>query len=177
MKTTVLKMLGVDELVTLKRNPQYLTPVQMESLKESIRRDGFCAPILVRRTGGDRYEIVSGNHRYMAAVEMKLKRIPCVIARLSDREARRLAINLNTIHGNPNVEILAPFLGECDIDLLRQIHIDEDMKQDLMRFDATLADALARLQAPEKMNHASPTHANKTCKCPNCGTTHIQKSL
>jgi ParB-like chromosome segregation protein Spo0J len=48
LKKTAQQSLPVEKLVTLKRNPQYVTPRQMESLKASIRRDGFMAPILVR---------------------------------------------------------------------------------------------------------------------------------
>lgn len=146
----------------------------MESLKASMRRDGFCAPILVRPIKADRYEVISGNHRFMAASELGLKTIPCVVSEMTDNAAKRLAINLNTIHGEPNAELLAPFLAELDIDLLGEIHIEDHMKESLKKFDSILAATLANLEPPDKMNHESPKHSNATCVCKKCGNTHFK---
>lgn len=173
---TEQKVIAVKQIVTLKRNPQYLTPKQMESLKASINKDGFCAPILVRPLKRGRYEVVSGNHRFMAAVELGMLKIPCVVANLSLKAAKRLAINLNTIHGEPNAELLAPFLAELDISTLRDIHIENDMKKELIAFDEHLAEMLKELEAPEHIDRDSPQHSNATCKCPKCGSLHIRKN-
>ncbi len=145
----------------------------MDSLKASIKRDGFCAPILVRPAKRGRYEVISGNHRFMAAVELGLKQIPCVVSDMSDHSAQRLAINLNTIHGEPNAELLAPFLAELDLSVLKDIHVEESMKRELLDFDASLAKSLAALQAPDKMNRDSRKTSNgKVCKCPKCHKSH-----
>ncbi len=176
MKETKLQTLSTKQLVTLKRNPQYMTPKQMESLKESIKRDGFCAPILVRKISPRKFEVISGNHRFMAAVELGYETIHCVVAEMTDRDAKRLAINLNTIHGEPNAELLAPFLADMDIDLLRTIHIEEDVKNELMKFDAELSAALQKLQIPDAINNESNRSEHKVCTCPKCGTTHIKKN-
>ena len=77
MKKTELQMISVNKIVTLKRNPQYLTPKQMESLKRSIKKDGFCVPILVRPIKNGKYEVISGNHRFMAASELNMQEIHC----------------------------------------------------------------------------------------------------
>jgi ParB family chromosome partitioning protein len=172
MKKTKLELLPSSRIVTLKRNPQFLTPKQMESLKASIKRDGFCAPILVRPLKKNRFEVVSGNHRFMAACELGLKEIPCVVSRMDDRSMKRLAVNLNTIHGDPNAELLAPFLAELDLTTLREIHIEDDMKKELMEFDDALAKSLSELEAPEKMNYGSRNHKMHSCKCPTCGAFH-----
>ncbi len=173
---TELRMIATSLLVALRRNPQYLTPKQMESLKASIKRDGFCAPILVRPIKGKKtFEVISGNHRFMAASELKFKEIPCVVANLDTKSAQRLAVNLNTIHGNPNAELLAPFLAELDDDVLADIYIEEDMKKILLEFDSTLKSMLDKLQPPASINRSSLTHATVVCKCPTCGTRHVKK--
>jgi ParB/RepB/Spo0J family partition protein len=174
MKKTLLKEINAEQLVILKRNPQYLTSKQMNNLKKSIERDGFCAPILVRQIKKERYEIVSGNHRFMASQELGIKKIPCVVAKITAKEAQRLAINLNTIHGNPNAELLAPFLAELDEDILKEIFIEDDMKKELLEFDEHLADMLAKMEPPEKMNRESPTMSNKICICPVCERKHFK---
>lgn len=174
LKKTDLRLIAAKKLVTLKRNPQYLTPKQMESLKASIRRDGFCAPILVRPYKAGRFEVISGNHRFMAAVEIGLLEIPCVVSDMSDGAAKRLAINLNTIHGEPNAELLAPFLAELESDFLKDIHIEDILKESLMKYDDTLAELLAKLEAPDAVNRDSPKQSNETCVCAKCGATHFK---
>lgn len=146
----------------------------MDSLKASIQRDGFCAPILVRPYKRGRYEVISGNHRFMAACELGMAKIPCVVSNMDDGAAKRLAINLNTIHGEPNPELLAPFLAELDLDALMEIHIEEPMKKELLEFDVNLAEMLAQLETPVAINRDSPQHSNATCKCAKCGATHFK---
>ena len=177
MKSTELKVIPAAQLVTLKRNPQYLTPKQMDSLKMSMMLDGFCAPILVRPVSEGRFEIVSGNHRFMAATELGMLEIPCVVSELDDRSAQRLAVNLNTIHGDPNAEVLAPFLCEMDESLLADVFIADDMKQQLLAFDGELAAKLAKMQAPSAIDRESPTHKNVQCTCPTCGRKHLKPKV
>ena len=132
-----LTWMPISRLVALKRNPQYCTEKQMESLKESIRRDGFVVPVLIRRIPrqADRYEIVSGNHRVMAARELGMDEVPCVLVKMTNKQAQRLAVNLNTIHGEPNPELLAPFLAEMDDDVLASIHLERAELDKLLEFD------------------------------------------
>lgn len=167
-------MIASGKLVTLKRNPQYLTPEQMESLKRSMKRDGFVAPILVRPISGGKFEVISGNHRFMASQELGLKDVPCVVSAMDERAAKRLAVNLNMIHGDPNPELLAPFLAEMDDLTLGEIHLEGDLRDELLAFDDELKQRLDSLEPPEKMDRGSPRHAMKTCKCAKCGKVHIE---
>jgi ParB/RepB/Spo0J family partition protein len=168
-----LEYIETQSCVTLRRNPQFLTPSQMTALKDSITRDGFVAPILVRQSG-EQYEILSGNHRWMAAMEVGLPVIPAVIIEPSSQQASRLAVNLNTVHGDPPVETLAPFLAEMDDDTLQTVHVDEETARQLTLFDASLAQRLAALEAPDEVNHASKPNTIPDCKCPNCGKLHAR---
>jgi hypothetical protein len=47
----------------------------------------------------------------MAAKELDLKVVPCVVSRMDERAAKRLAVNLNTIHGEPNAEFAGSIPG------------------------------------------------------------------
>ena len=172
-----LEWIVVDRLDTLKRNPQYLTPAQMEALKASIERDGFVAPILVRPLQGGRFEVISGNHRLMAARELKREKVPCVIVRLDDQAAKRLAVNLNLIHGDPPAELLAPFLAELDDATLAQIHLDDSLRADVARFDADLAASLARLDKDLAGVSNESNSQIPECSCPTCGRLHIRSSV
>jgi ParB-like chromosome segregation protein Spo0J len=169
-----LKYIPTTACVMLKRNPQFLKPAVLDALRASIRLDGFVAPILVRpiNGGGDRYEILSGNHRWMAARDVGLEEISAVIADLNPAQAARLAVNLNTVHGDPPIDTLAPFLAEMDDETLMTIHIDPAMKKQLVLFDSSLQARLVEMQIPESVDRPSKPSTIPTCSCPTCGKRH-----
>lgn len=167
-----LANLPMASLTMLRRNPQYLTLSQMEALKTSIKQDGFLVPILVQPIKNGRFEILSGNHRYMAANELGLEKLLAVIVKLSPSARQRVVVNLNTVHGEPPVETLAPFLAEMSDATLRSIHLDASTKRQLVLFDDTLEDRLAELQPPPELDR--PSHPNiPDCICKTCGRRHV----
>jgi ParB family transcriptional regulator, chromosome partitioning protein len=171
---TKLVRLPLDKLVALKRNPQYLTARQMDALKESIQRDGFLAPIVVRKKGA-RYEILSGNHRCMALRELQRSEVDCVeIIGCTDAQAARIAVNMNTVHGDPTPELIAPFLADLDEELLRTIHLDDGLLAGVMEFDATLAQRLKSLDLPDSLDHDSLRGTIPNCVC-KCGHRHVSQ--
>jgi ParB family chromosome partitioning protein len=169
-----IKYIAANKMILLRRNPQFLTMKQMNSLKESIKRDGFCAPILVRPMKKGKYEVISGNHRFMAAQELNIAQIPCVVKKMNDRTAKRLALNLNMIHGDPNAEILAPFLAELDDKLLAEIHLEKDLLGELKDFDGQLKERLDSLQIPDSLDNDSKKFKNEVCECPKCHRKHLK---
>lgn len=172
MSSTLLS-LPLDQLHALRRNPQYLTEKQQSALEESIRRDGFLVPIIVRRRG-DMYEILSGNHRVIASRAVGLPEIPCVlIDPCDDDQAARIAVNMNTVHGDPNVELLAPFLAEMSDAALGQLYLADDMVAQIRDFDAILRQRLDAFEIPAELDRTSPIGKNPNCKCPKCGTRHV----
>ena len=175
LKDESLKFVKIDQCATLKRNPQYLTPHQMEALKESIKRDGFLAPVLLRPLKNNKYEIVSGNHRVMAAKEVGRDTIPAIIIDLDDRSAKRAALNMKTVHGNPSAELMAPFLAEMDDELLSSIHLDADLLKSINEFDIDLQKRLSLLQIPESIDHDSASSPLPNCVC-HCGHRHVKKT-
>ncbi len=157
-----------------------MTPAEMEALKTSIRRDGMVAPVLVRTMPGraldpegERYEIIAGNHRVMACRELGLATVPAIIADgMDDRTAARLAVNTNTVHGDPTAELLAPFLAEMEDEALRGVHLPDQLMTDLLAFDDTLARRLHELEIPDEVDARSPTGAQNRPHTCECGNTH-----
>lgn len=162
----------MDQLHALRRNPQYLTEKQTAALVESIKRDGFLCPIIVRKKGAA-YEILSGNHRVLASREAGLSELPCVLVDPCDEKtARRIAVNMNTVHGEPTPELLAPFLAEIDNGTLKSVFLGDELLSAIVSFDQTLADRLATLQLPDSLGHNSPVGAIPNCVC-KCGHRHV----
>ncbi len=63
----------------------------LDELVESIKAKGIIEPLIVRPRG-ERYEIVSGERRYRAAIKAGLREVPCIIMEVDDREAIEIAL-------------------------------------------------------------------------------------
>jgi ParB family chromosome partitioning protein len=95
-------MMGLIEDIDLSQIKLSSRPLRAEagdvtSLAESIGRNGLLQPIVVRIIDGDDYfEIVAGNRRFLACKHLSLRKIPCHVTDLSDKEAYELSLIENT---------------------------------------------------------------------------------
>lgn len=92
----------------------------LESIQESIRVNGFYAPIIVQASSG---YIIAGNHRYKAAVSLGYESVPVVYLDVDDEEAKRIMVadNRTTRLGHDDTEMLTKLLedlGDSDIGLM-----------------------------------------------------------
>jgi ParB family transcriptional regulator, chromosome partitioning protein len=93
-------MMGIIEDIDLSQIKLSSRPLRAEagdvrSLVESIGRNGLLQPIVVRVIG-NYFEIVAGNRRFLACKHLSLRKIPCHIIDLSDKEAYELSLIENT---------------------------------------------------------------------------------
>ena len=151
-----LRWLPIRRLRLLRRNPQYLSPHELSALQASIQRDGFLAPVLCRPHPAGGYELLSGNHRVIAAQSAGLTHVPALLAPLTDAQATRAAVNLNTVHGEPPAETLAPFLACLDDRTLPTVHLPDALRRSVLALDHSLMEAFAALQPPVQWNRSSP---------------------
>ena len=70
--------------------------VDYHELMDSMKKDGVLQPILVRPIG-DHYEVVEGNWRYHAAVDIGLREIPCLVKELTDADIEVIQLKTNSI--------------------------------------------------------------------------------
>lgn len=86
-------------------------PIQMDELTSDIAKRGVILPLAVVRTG-DRYEIVDGTSRFLAAARAGLAAVPCTIYPSKDvaLEGVKYAANLFRLDMTPAEE--AKFLHE-----------------------------------------------------------------
>jgi len=83
------------EIELKKIKPNRLNPREdiniekLHNLSDSIKEFGVIEPIIVRPIG-DKYEVVVGERRYIAAKQVGLKAIPVVIKKYSDEEVMEL---------------------------------------------------------------------------------------
>ena len=82
----------------LSRNPyqprQHFSEAKLEELANSIKKNGIIQPVAVRQSKSDtnKYEIVAGERRWLAAQKAGLHEIPINILDLSDVETLEVAI-------------------------------------------------------------------------------------
>jgi ParB family chromosome partitioning protein len=62
------------------------------SLTASIAELGVLQPVLVRPTGGDRFELIAGERRWRAAKRAGLQNIPAVVRRIDDTASLEQAV-------------------------------------------------------------------------------------
>lgn len=159
----------VDRCIALRRNPQLVPPAAMEAMKASITGDGFLAPVLLRpMADGDDFEVVSGNHRVMAARELGMETVPALLMDLTNAQVGRIAVNMNTIHGDPSADLLAEYLADLDDDTLALVHLDKDLLKAIGAVDAELVEHISLLKTPDVPDRPEPD-----CVCDDCGRPHV----
>ena len=102
----------------------YFDPDKLEQLTQSIKTHGILEPLLVRPIADDKYELIAGERRYRAALDLKLATVPVSIKTLTDSEAKQIALieNLQRVDLNPVEET------EGILDLL-SIQLNQDVEE------------------------------------------------
>jgi len=93
----------------LVKNARYMTKEQMERLTENVKNDGFLSQIPFCIKIGEKYRVISGNHRVKSAIKAGLPNILIMYGREEDfDEQKQLAIQLshNAISGQDDLAIL-----------------------------------------------------------------------
>lgn len=109
-----VKVVGVGEVGPNPWNPQRMDPETFEREKRSIRDEGFISPIVVRTVSGPRkYQIVDGEHRYRAAVELGMAEVRALdLGDLPDHRAKALTLKLNDIRGSSDEDLKAALIRD-----------------------------------------------------------------
>lgn len=101
-------------------HPENANVGNIEAIAESIRVNGFYAPIIVQASTG---YIMAGNHRYQAAKKLGMEQVPVVYLDVDDTEAKRIMVadNRTTRLGHDDSELLTQLLedlGDTEIGLM-----------------------------------------------------------
>ena len=95
---TVENLAAVREIELDKIEPNPYQPREnfdqeaMEDLTASIKALGIIQPVTLRRTAGDRYQIISGERRYRAAEAAGLTTIPAYVREADEEEMIEMAL-------------------------------------------------------------------------------------
>lgn len=107
-------------------NVNEMTDVKYEALVAEIRDQGFVQPVLVRPTGGNRFQLIDGEHRWRACSDLGRESIMAVIIEEDDQDQARIrALSMNGLRGKP-VKLKQAYLLA---DLAKRIPEDELRKR------------------------------------------------
>lgn len=87
----VVQDLAISEL---SQHPENANNGDLDAIEESIKVNGFYAPIAVQESTG---YVIAGNHRLLAAMKLGMKTIPGIVLNIDDNEARRIMVADNRI--------------------------------------------------------------------------------
>lgn len=117
----------------------------LQELAESIKIHGIIQPLTVRRMGGTKYQIISGERRFQASKLAGLKSVPAFVRSANDQQMLEMALIENIQRENLNpIEIALSYqrlMNECN---LRQ----EDLGERVGKNRSTVTNYLRLLKLP-----------------------------
>jgi len=139
-------MLRPDQIVPSPLQPRRrFDEAALATLGESIRKHGILEPIIVRPRGG-RFEIVAGERRFQAAVQVGLEQLPVTVRELDDRTTMEIALSENLEREDLSpIEVAVSFSDY----LTKFGTTQDDLAQRLGKDRSTVANLIRLLDLPE----------------------------
>ncbi|MDO8519563.1 MAG: ParB/RepB/Spo0J family partition protein [Deltaproteobacteria bacterium] len=137
----------LEDIIPNQNQPRKLfDKTSLDELAASIEEKGILQPLIVRRMGGGKYELIAGERRFRAAQQVHLEKVPVVVKEVESHEVLELALieNLQREDLNPIEEALA----YKELISLYQYTQDELAKR-LGKDRSTIANMLRLLRLPE----------------------------
>jgi len=124
---------------------------ELKGLVSSVKQNGILQPVLLRKVGDDKYELVYGHRRFEAAKRANLKEIPAVFRKLSDREVLEIAVveNVQREDLNPIEEANAYYSLNVEFNLTQ-----EEIAERVGKARATITNKMRLLSLPEEVKQA-----------------------
>jgi ParB family chromosome partitioning protein len=121
----------------------------LSELMSSISEKGIIEPLVVRQRG-DRYQIIAGERRYQASVQVGLRELPVVIREVDDTEIIEVALveNIQRKDLGPfeEAEALAGLSDKCG-------YTHEDLAKRLGKSRTSITESLALSEMPPEVRN------------------------
>jgi ParB family chromosome partitioning protein len=139
-------MLRPDQIVPSPLQPRRrFEEAALATLSESIRKHGILEPIIVRPRDG-RFEIVAGERRFQAAVQIGLEQVPVTVRDLDDRTTMEVALSENLEREDLSPIEVAVSFSEY---LTKFGTTQDELAQRLGKDRSTVANLIRLLDLPE----------------------------
>jgi ParB family chromosome partitioning protein len=146
--TPVGRMVAIDLLDPNPHQPRQVMG-DLSELMASIAEKGVIEPLIVRQRAG-RYQIVAGERRYHAAVQVGLRELPVVVREVDDAEVLEIALVENLqrkdLTAFEEAEALQHLAQRCN-------YTHEDMAKKLGRSRTAITEALSLNNMPDEVRN------------------------
>jgi ParB family chromosome partitioning protein len=136
----------------IKTNPyqprKTFSPEKLDELIKSVKEKGVIEPIIVKEISDNKYELIVGERRFIAAQRAGLQTVPAIIKNVSSVEQMEIALieNIHREDLNPVEEAMAYK------QLMEAMHLTQEQLADkLGKNRATVANVLRVLNLPESV--------------------------
>jgi len=120
----------------------------LRELAESIRANGVIQPLICRKNGDHRVELIAGERRLRAAIEAGIAKVPIILVDAEDRRAAEMAIIENIQRQDLNViEEAEGYRTLAETFSLTQ----QDVADRVGKARASVANALRLLELPDEV--------------------------
>lgn len=93
-------------------NPNKVMKPEMDLLELSVRKSGFCFPIVVIKESETSYMIVDGFHRHLVAKKLKMEYVPVVVLDEPVSELMNATIRFNRARGTHQIDRMSNIVAE-----------------------------------------------------------------
>lgn len=149
----------------------------IEELSQSIKTFGIIQPLIVRKLGENRYELVAGERRLRASKKIGLEQVPVIIIDITDKDSAAIALLENLQREDLN------FFEEATAyyNLIQDhSYTQEQLAQIIGKKQSTIANKLRLLKLDKEItdilveNNLTERHARALLKLPD---TNIQRKV
>jgi ParB family transcriptional regulator, chromosome partitioning protein len=141
--------LSLEKIVPRKGQPRtHFDPQALDELAQSIKEHGLIEPLVVRRAGADRFEIIAGERRWRALQRASVREALVIVKDVGDHEAFEMAIVENLQR-----EDLGPVELAEGLERLVKVrgYTQEALAERLGKDRSTIANALRLLKLPARV--------------------------
>lgn len=139
----------IERIVPQKGQPrQHFASQALEDLAASIREHGLLEPLVVRKVGDDRFELVAGERRWRASQKAGLKEVLVVVKDVSPAKAFELALVENVQREDLNAVELAEALDRL---VKEHGYTQEALARRIGKDRTTVANSLRLLKLPARV--------------------------
>lgn len=154
-----IKNINIGDLNPSKYNPRKISKKAMKGLKASIKKFGYCDPIIIN----DNNTVIGGHQRLKALIELGINHAQVVVLSLNkiDEKALNIALNSQYISGEFDMAILEGLLEELKVDF------DGFEDLDFHEFESCFEDIDFESVAIKEDNNEPKSSVEN--ECPKCG--------
>ena len=140
---------AVEKISPQKGQPRrHFDVAALDDLAASIREHGILEPIVVRRVGPDRFEIIAGERRWRASQKAGLREVLVIVKDVSPETAFELALIENVQREDLNAIELAEALGRL---MKEHGYTQEKLAERIGKDRTTIANSLRLLKLPARV--------------------------